>query len=85
MVDHLAISVAFVLYLFLKSLISHCFPFVTVWKCYSMFTAFNVGELGNKSIKACPSSKDCVRLGSSGIEPTRRRKLFFQDMKARYS
>jgi len=33
------------------------------------FTAFSVGELGNKSIKAWPSPKDCVRLGSSGIEP----------------
>ena len=33
------------------------------------FTAFSVGELGNKSIKAWPSSKDCVKLGSSGIEP----------------
>ena len=34
-----------------------------------LFTAFSVGELGNKSIKAWPSSKDCVKLGSSGIEP----------------
>ena len=36
---------------------------------------FSVGELGNKSIKAWPSSKDCVRLGSSGIEPTKKEKI----------
>ena len=39
-----------------------------------MFTAVSVGESGNKSIKAWPSSKDCVRLGSSGIEPTKKGK-----------
>ena len=41
------------------------------------FTAFNVGELGNKSIKAWLqlSSKYWVRLRSSRIEPTRRRKI----------
>lgn len=47
------------------------------------FTAFRVGELGNKSIKAWPSSKDWVRLGSSGIEPTRKEKFSFENLKAR--
>ena len=41
-----------------------------------MFTAVSVGESGNKSIKAWPSSKDCVRLGSSGIEPTKKGKKY---------
>jgi len=49
------------------------------------FTAFSVGELGNKSIKAWPSSKDCARLGSNGIEPEKsEKKLYFEDLKARY-
>ena len=39
-----------------------------------MFTAFSVDELGNKSKKARLSAKDCVRLGSSGIEPTKKAK-----------
>ena len=33
-----------------------------------IFTALSVGELGKKSIKAWPSSKDCIR--SSEVEPT---------------
>ena len=48
------------------------------------FTAFSVGELGNKSIKAWPSSKDCARLGSNGIEPEKSEKKNFEDLKARY-
>ena len=46
------------------------------------FTASNVGELGNKSIKAWPSSKDCARLGSNGIEPEKEKKLSFEDLKS---
>ena len=52
-----------------------------------IFTAFIVGESGSKSIKAWLSSKKCVTLGSSGIEPAlqnKGKKIFFQDMKARY-
>lgn len=37
-----------------------------------VLTAFSVGELGNRSIKAWPSSKDRARLGSNGIEPKRK-------------
>ena len=40
------------------------------------FTAFSVGELGNKSMKAWPSPKDCIRLGSSGIETTKKEKKY---------
>ena len=51
--------------------VNHLSPLLSI--CNSLdvitFTAFSVGELGNKSIKAWPSSKDCVKLGSSGIEP----------------
>ena len=39
-----------------------------------MFIALSVVELGNKSIMAWPPSKDCIRLGSSGIEPTVQRR-----------
>ena len=38
-------------------------------------TALRVGELGNKSIKAWPCSKDCAKLGSSGIEPEKKGKM----------
>ena len=41
-----------------------------------MFIALSVGELGNKSITAWPPSKDCIRLGSSGIEPTKKEKKY---------
>ena len=42
-----------------------------------MFAALCVNELGNKSINfslALPSSKDCIRLGSSGIKPIKKGK-----------
>ena len=48
-----------------------------------LFTAVSVVELGNKSIKAWMSSKDCVRLGSSEIQAITKEKIFFQDLKAR--
>ena len=44
-----------------------------------MFTALCVSELGNKSINfslALPSSKDCIRLGSSGIKPIKKEKKY---------
>ena len=46
-----------------------------------VFTAFSVGELGNKSIKAWLSSKGCIRLGSSGIEPTKKKNYSFKSWK----
>ena len=66
----------------------HCSPLLSICTGLEMiiFTTFCDGESGNKSIKAWLPSKDCVRLGSSGIEPTlqKRKKLFSQDLKARY-
>ena len=32
-------------------------------------SALRVGELGKRSINDFPSSNDCARLGSSGMEP----------------
>ena len=40
-----------------------------------MFTALSVAEMKNKSIMAWPSPADCLRLGSSRIEPTKREKI----------
>ena len=64
---------------------NHSTPLLSI--CNSLyviaFTAFSVGELGNKSIKAWPSSRDCVKLGSSGMEPEKKEKLSFEDLKAR--
>ena len=39
-----------------------------------LLTAVGVAEFGNKLIKAWLSSKDCVRLGSSEIEPIKKEK-----------
>ena len=39
-----------------------------------MFTAFSVGEFENKSIKTWLSSEDRITLGSSEIEPIKKKK-----------
>ena len=39
-----------------------------------------VSELGNKSLTAWHSSKDCVGLGSSGIEPAKEEKTLTKDI-----
>ena len=48
-----------------------------------LLTAVGVAEYGNKSIKDWRSSKDCITLGSSEIEPIKKEKIIFQDLKAR--
>ena len=97
-VDHLAISVTLVQlskchmlsnHYFERSpcsfdhwspLLSHCTSLEVI-----IFTAFSVGASGNKSIEAWLSSKDCVRLGSSGIEPTLQKKNILSRSESRIS
>ena len=83
-VDNLSISVAFAQPYKCHILSNHFLFFENHWSpllsiCNSLevitFTAFSVGELRNKSTMAWPSPADCVRLGSSRIEPTKRQKI----------
>ena len=57
--------------------INHWSPLLSICNSLNVitFTAFSVGELGNKLIKAWPSSMDCVKLGSSGMEPEEKEKI----------